>query len=108
MTRFLVTWLGFTILQLGIPRGTTAAELRRGDESARALPRFEIVCNGVSSRDEARSNDPRTTHAPFFAPTASAPPSLAAPRVEWPAQEGERSGSAYRPHLLPDARAPPA
>lgn len=108
MTRVLLTWLGFTILQLGIPRGMTATELQRGCESTRVVPQFEVLSNDVLARDASRSHDLRTTQAPPFAPVGPARISLTAPRPERQPQDRERARSISLAFLLPEARAPPA
>lgn len=108
MTRVLLTWLGFTILQLGIPRGVTAAEFQRGCESTRVVPQLEVLANDAFASDASRSHDLRITHAPPFAPVGPARISLTASRPERPPQERERARSISLAFLLPEARAPPA
>ncbi len=108
MTRFLLTWLGVTILQLGVPHGVRAGELRRADESTRVTPQLEALSTGALVRDGSVSGDHASTHAPPIAPVGSAWLSPTVPRGERAPRDRDRSPSIALAFLLPEARAPPA
>ena len=108
MTRFLLTWIAFATLPLGVSRGGSAAELRAGGESTRPVPQLEACSSEVLARTESGSTDLRPTHVPPLASTGAAPLDLQPSRGEPLAQEPGRSGPPSRAFLLPEARAPPA
>lgn len=109
MTRFLLTWIGFTVLQVGAPRSTCAAELRRGGESTRLTAQLEVLSSDVLLRQGIRGQDLRTVHTPPpFAGTASPPLSAVTSAVERATPEPERTASTSLAFLRPEARAPPA
>jgi len=108
MTRLLVTWVGFTILQLGIPPATGAAELRPGDESTRAAPRLEALSSAVLAREGSRADGLQGTHAPPIAAVDPARPRFGPPGAEAAPRQPVQRGPAFLSFFLPDARAPPA
>ncbi len=108
MTRFLLTWIAFATLPLGVSRGGSAAELRAGGESTRPVLQLEACSSDVLARTESGSTDLRPTHIPPLASSGAARLDLKPISVGPLAQEPGRSGPPSRVFLLPEARAPPA
>jgi hypothetical protein len=108
MTRFLLTWIAFATLPLGVSRGGSGAELRASGESTRPALQLEAYSIGVLARTESGSAYHLPTHVPPLASPGAARLDLQPSHGEPLAQEPGRSGPPSRVFLLPEARAPPA
>jgi len=109
MTRLLLTWIGVAALHLGTPHPTSAAELLRpARESSSLVPRPNTPSEGALTRDRFRAAAVQVAHVTPCAPAALPHLPRASARDTSPTDAPRRSGPASLPHVLPDARAPPA
>lgn len=109
MTRLFLAWIGIAILQLGVPRAISAAELvRPGGESTRVAPRLPTPSKQAlephQSRREAVQTVGVTPFAPAASPRFSSAPAVGAPFTGACGSQGPSAAA----RVLPDARAPPA
>ncbi len=107
MTRPLLPWVALAVLQLTAP-ATAAAVLPPGGETTSVAPRPEMPWRGALERVRAGSDVVQVAHVtPFVAARSPwTPRALAHDAQPTPTPSQPRPASI--PHVLPDARAPPA
>ncbi len=108
MARLLLTWIGFTVLQLGAPSGPSVAAFRPGGESTHAVPQVELRSSAAFALSDARGHDLRGEHAAPPLPSRPGRLTLAPPCGALTPQIPGPSGPASSGLALPEARAPPA